>query len=95
MTPDGIRRAADEDGIIYIFSVSVPVDMSAAAACDWSRRPVVVGLDGGDPAVGPGPVGVRPRITALRAPVGTRQAPRSTSSRPLEHAQDDRTGRAG
>jgi aminoglycoside 2'-N-acetyltransferase I len=35
MTPDGIRRTADKDGIIYVLPVSVPLDVSAELTCDW------------------------------------------------------------
>jgi aminoglycoside 2'-N-acetyltransferase I len=35
MTPDGIRRTADKDGIIYVLPVSVPVDVSGELSCDW------------------------------------------------------------
>ena len=35
LTPDGIRRTADKDGIIYVLSVSVPLDVSAELTCDW------------------------------------------------------------
>ena len=35
MTPDGIRRTADKDGIIYVLPVSVAVDVSGELSCDW------------------------------------------------------------
>ena len=35
MTPDGIQRTADKDGIIYVLPVSVPVDVSGELTCDW------------------------------------------------------------
>jgi aminoglycoside 2'-N-acetyltransferase I len=35
MTPDGIRRTAETDGIIYVLPVSVPVDVSGQLTCDW------------------------------------------------------------
>jgi len=35
LTPDGIRRTADKDGIIYVLPVSVPLDLSAELTCDW------------------------------------------------------------
>jgi aminoglycoside 2'-N-acetyltransferase I len=35
LTPDGIRRTADKDGIIYVLPVSVPLDVSAGLICDW------------------------------------------------------------
>lgn len=35
LTPDGIRRAADKDGFIYVLPVSVPVDVAGELVCDW------------------------------------------------------------
>jgi aminoglycoside 2'-N-acetyltransferase I len=35
LTPDGVRRTADKDGIIYVLPGSVPLDLSAELACDW------------------------------------------------------------
>jgi aminoglycoside 2'-N-acetyltransferase I len=35
MTPDGIRRTTETDGIIYVLPVSVPVDVSGQLTCDW------------------------------------------------------------
>ncbi len=35
LTPDGIRRTADKDGVIYVLPVSVPVDVSGELVCDW------------------------------------------------------------
>jgi aminoglycoside 2'-N-acetyltransferase I len=35
LTPDGIRRTADKDGIIYVLPVSAPLDVSAELTCDW------------------------------------------------------------
>jgi len=35
LTPDGIRRTADKDGVIYVLPVSVPVDASGELVCDW------------------------------------------------------------
>jgi aminoglycoside 2'-N-acetyltransferase I len=35
ITPDGIRRTTDKDGIIYVLPVSVPVDVSGELSCDW------------------------------------------------------------
>jgi aminoglycoside 2'-N-acetyltransferase I len=35
LTPDGIRRTADKDGIIYVLPVSVPLDVTAELTCDW------------------------------------------------------------
>src|SRR5438552_19164335 len=37
--------------------------------------PAAADLEGSDPAVGPGPVGVRPWITAVRPPVGDQDPP--------------------
>jgi len=35
LTPEGIRRTADKDGVIYVLPVSVPVDVSGDLVCDW------------------------------------------------------------
>jgi aminoglycoside 2'-N-acetyltransferase I len=35
LTPDGIRRTADQDGAIYVLPTSVPVDLSGELICDW------------------------------------------------------------
>jgi aminoglycoside 2'-N-acetyltransferase I len=35
LTPDGIRRTADKDGVIYVLPTSVPVDVSGELICDW------------------------------------------------------------
>lgn len=35
LTPDGIRRTADNDGAIYVLPVSVPVDLTGELTCDW------------------------------------------------------------
>ena len=35
LTPDGIRRTADQDGAIYVLPVSVPVDVTGELVCDW------------------------------------------------------------
>jgi aminoglycoside 2'-N-acetyltransferase I len=35
LTPEGMRRTADEDGWIYVLPVSVPVDVSGELVCDW------------------------------------------------------------
>ncbi|HEY2575513.1 MAG TPA: GNAT family N-acetyltransferase [Streptosporangiaceae bacterium] len=40
MTPDGIRRTADTDGIIYVLPVSAPVDVSGELICDWRHGPL-------------------------------------------------------
>ena len=34
-TPDGIKRTADKDGIIYVLPVSVPLDVTGELTCDW------------------------------------------------------------
>src|SRR6266567_6648728 len=50
------------------------------------QRPLT--LEGSDPAVGPGPVGVRPWITAVRPPVGDQDQPGIDQLAPVEQAQD-------
>jgi aminoglycoside 2'-N-acetyltransferase I len=35
LSPEGIRRTADQDGWIYVLPVSVPVDVSGELVCDW------------------------------------------------------------
>jgi aminoglycoside 2'-N-acetyltransferase I len=35
LTPDGIRRTTDKDGVIYVLPTSVPVDVSGELICDW------------------------------------------------------------
>ena len=40
LTPDGIRRTADKDGVIYVLPVSVPVDVSGDLVCDWRHASV-------------------------------------------------------
>lgn len=35
MTPDGIIRTSDKDGIIYVLPVSVPLDVTGELTCDW------------------------------------------------------------
>jgi aminoglycoside 2'-N-acetyltransferase I len=35
LTPDGIRRTADNDGSLYVLPVSVPVDLWGELVCDW------------------------------------------------------------
>jgi aminoglycoside 2'-N-acetyltransferase I len=35
LTPDGVKRTADKDGIIYVLPGSVPLDVSAELTCDW------------------------------------------------------------
>ena len=35
LTPGGIRRTADKDGVIYVLQTLVPVDVSGELICDW------------------------------------------------------------
>lgn len=35
LTPSGVERTEEEDGSIYVFPVTVPLDLSGALACDW------------------------------------------------------------
>jgi aminoglycoside 2'-N-acetyltransferase I len=35
LTPGGIVRTADQDGVIYVLPTSVPVDVSGELICDW------------------------------------------------------------
>jgi aminoglycoside 2'-N-acetyltransferase I len=35
LTPGGIVRTADKDGVIYVLPTSVPVDVSGELICDW------------------------------------------------------------
>jgi aminoglycoside 2'-N-acetyltransferase I len=35
LTPGGIRRTADKDGVIYVLPTLVPVDVSGELICDW------------------------------------------------------------
>lgn len=35
MTPDGVRRTPDKDGVIYVLPVSELVDVSGELICDW------------------------------------------------------------
>src|SRR6185312_9470889 len=57
-----------------------------ARAAVQAGRPLA--LDGSDPAVGPGPVGIGPWITAVGPPVGDQDQPGIDQLAPVEHAQD-------
>ena len=35
LTPQGIRRTADDDGGIYVFEHAVPLDLDGELTCDW------------------------------------------------------------
>ena len=35
LTPDGIIRTAEEEGCIYVFPVTAPLDLSRELTCDW------------------------------------------------------------
>ena len=35
MTPDGVRRTAGKDGVIYVLPVTEPVDVAGELICDW------------------------------------------------------------
>ncbi|MDX3233140.1 GNAT family N-acetyltransferase [Streptomyces sp. ME19-01-6] len=35
LTPEGIRRTADEDGWIFVFPAAARLDLSAELICDW------------------------------------------------------------
>jgi aminoglycoside 2'-N-acetyltransferase I len=35
LTPDGIRRTADDDGCIYVLPVTIPLDLDGELTCDW------------------------------------------------------------
>ena len=35
LTPDGIRRTPDVDGIIYVLPAGLPLDLDAELTCDW------------------------------------------------------------
>jgi aminoglycoside 2'-N-acetyltransferase I len=41
LTPDGIRRTADDDGAIYVLPLEgVPLDLTGAITCDWREGDV-------------------------------------------------------
>ncbi|KAK1177500.1 GNAT family N-acetyltransferase [Streptomyces sp. NBS 14/10] len=35
LTPEGVRRTAEEDGGIFVLPAAVPLDVSAELICDW------------------------------------------------------------
>jgi aminoglycoside 2'-N-acetyltransferase I len=35
LTPDGLRRTADEDGAVFVLETAVPLDLAGELACDW------------------------------------------------------------
>ena len=35
LTPTGVRRTREDDGAIYVFELTVPLDISAELTCDW------------------------------------------------------------
>jgi len=35
LTPEGIRRTADDDGCLYVFELAVPLDLDGELTCDW------------------------------------------------------------
>ncbi|HJQ45793.1 MAG TPA: GNAT family N-acetyltransferase [Amycolatopsis sp.] len=35
LTPDGIRRTADDDGCIYVLPGAVPLNLDGELVCDW------------------------------------------------------------
>jgi aminoglycoside 2'-N-acetyltransferase I len=35
LTPDGVRRTAEEDGGIYVLPIAVSLDLSGDLTCDW------------------------------------------------------------
>lgn len=35
LTPDGIRRTPDVDGIIYVLPAGLPLDLDGELTCDW------------------------------------------------------------
>ncbi len=35
LTPEGIVRTAEEEGYIYVFPVSLPLDIARELTCDW------------------------------------------------------------
>ncbi|MGY0056417.1 GNAT family N-acetyltransferase [Streptomyces sp. LZ34] len=35
LTPEGVRRTAEEDGWIFVFPAAAPLDVSAELICDW------------------------------------------------------------
>jgi aminoglycoside 2'-N-acetyltransferase I len=35
LTPDGVRRTAEDDGGVYVLPVTVDLDVAAGLTCDW------------------------------------------------------------
>jgi aminoglycoside 2'-N-acetyltransferase I len=35
LTPEGVRRTADDDGCLYVFELAVPLDLDGELTCDW------------------------------------------------------------
>lgn len=35
LTPEGVRRTAEEDGCLYVFELAVPLDLDGELTCDW------------------------------------------------------------
>jgi aminoglycoside 2'-N-acetyltransferase I len=35
LTPEGIRRTADDDGCIFVLPLTAPLDLSGELTCDW------------------------------------------------------------
>lgn len=35
LTPDGITRTADDDGCVYVLSLTAPLDLTGELTCDW------------------------------------------------------------
>jgi aminoglycoside 2'-N-acetyltransferase I len=35
LTPDGVRRTAEDDGSVHVLPVTVPLDRTGALTCDW------------------------------------------------------------
>ena len=35
LTPTGVRRTPEDDGAIYVFELTVPLDTAAELTCDW------------------------------------------------------------
>jgi aminoglycoside 2'-N-acetyltransferase I len=40
LTPDGIRRTPDEDGAIFVFPSTAPLDLAGELTCDWREGDV-------------------------------------------------------
>lgn len=35
LAPTGVQRTEDEDGVIFVFPVEVPLDLTGSLTCDW------------------------------------------------------------